>query len=110
MTSFLLALIRLVLLAAGLALLLGWLKNEQADLALTLPWTLYPVSGGLVLARSLTEWEGDKSGRNFLVGTARVAAFFAIVMIAQWGFHGSMTAIAIAFVSTLALGVYHQSA
>ncbi len=110
MLNFLLALVRLVVLALVLAILLGWLKNEKADIALTLPWTLYPVSGGLVLARSLTDWEGNKTSKSFLIGSARVAAFFAIVGVAHWGFPGSLTAIAVAFVSTLALGVYHQGA
>ena len=108
--NFVLALLRLVLLALVLALLIGWLKNEDADLALTLPWTLYPVSGGLVAARAIFDWEGSRLPRDLLIGAARIAGFFAVVCIAHYGFPHSITAVGVAFVATLMLAVYRTEA
>lgn len=108
--NFLLALIRLVVLALVLALVIGWLKNEDADLALTLPWTLYPVSGGLVAARAIFDWEGSPGPKDLLTGAARIAGFFAVVSIAHFGFPHSITAVGVAFVATAMLAVYRPEA
>jgi hypothetical protein len=108
--NFILALARLVLIALGLALVIGWLKNEDADLALTLPWTLYPVSGGLVAARAIFDWEASQAPRDLVIGAARIAGFFAIVCIARFGFPHSITAVAVAFVATAMLAVYRTEA
>jgi len=94
---------RLALLALLLSLFLGWLKGTDGDLARTLPWLLYPVSGGMVAARSLLDWEATRKDTWLFVGALRIAAFFVVVAIAQWGFPGSMTATSLAFVATLAL-------
>lgn len=108
--NFILALVRLVLIALGLALVIGWLKNEEADLALTLPWTLYPVSGGLVAARAIFDWEASHAPRNLVIGAARIGGFFAIVCTARYGFPHSITAVAVAFVATAMLAVYRREA
>lgn len=108
--SFLLALLRLVLLALVLALVIGWLKNEDADLALTLPWTLYPVSGGLVAARAIFDWEASREARDLLIGVGRIAGFFGVVCIAHFGFPHSITAVGLAFVATAMLAVYRPEA
>jgi hypothetical protein len=108
--NFILALARLVLIALGLAIVIGWLKNEDADLALTLPWTLYPVSGGLVAARAIFDWEASHAPRDLVFGAARIAGFFTIVCIARYGFPHSITAVAAAFVTTAMLAVYRTEA
>ena len=94
---------RLIFLALLLSLLLGWLRGVDGDLARTLPWLLYPVSGGMVAARSLLDWEATRKDAQLLAGSVRIAAFFVVVAIAQWGFPGSLTATSLAFIATLAL-------
>jgi hypothetical protein len=102
--------LRIVLLAVVLSLCLAWLRKGDGDLALTLSWTLYPVSGGMVAARSLLDWEATRRDAQLLAGVLRVAAFFAVVAVAQWGFPGSLTAVSVAFVTTLTLACYRAEA
>ncbi|KPF46941.1 hypothetical protein [Rhizobium sp. AAP43] len=104
--NFIIALLRLVGAAFVLALLLAWLKDGNAEIARTLPWTLYPFGGGLVAARSILDWEGNQTSRYFALGAARIAAFFAIVATTHYGFPHSVTAVAIAFVAMLAVARY----
>lgn len=109
--TWLFGFLRLVLVALFLSLLLGWLRNGDGDLALTLSWTLYPVSGGMVAARCLIDWEASrKKDAQLLAGALRITAFFAIVGIAQWGFAGSLAAVGVAFLATLTLATYGAEA
>lgn len=106
--SWIFSFARMVALAIGLSAVLTWLKQDTVGLAVTLPWMLYPISGGMVVARATMDWEETRKDAQIVTGALRIAAFFAIVAIAHWGFPGSLTAVTLAFLATLALGCYRK--
>lgn len=94
---------RALAIATLLAIAYAWLTGNDPALAATLPWTLFPLAGGLVAARVLIDWQSPLEGAGLVRGILRIGLFLLTALIVHRGYPGSLMAVGIGFLVMLAL-------